>query len=264
MKKIVPNLIRIKTNYDPTVTEGLLVWRYNRIIDNGYTFPLHDYYTYCALLLRNEEIDNVPQIMKNGNELKPEIKFEIINFQINNKEKISNDDLKFHIASRQGIVEDKKRIIKHEISRTNLNGKLLKTISPYNSNYYRTLLHLTREFREITLLDWFIPIVLTYERLIHIFIKHVEETKFGDGQFKHRTFFEYRPDEIWILLKTIVKNETQSIQEHFLENSMNHELDRLSLMKDYRRSSRNPIILNEDRFVLTIDKNGFIKQFHQL
>jgi len=264
MKKKVPNLIRIETNFEPIVSERILLRRYNRIIDEGYSFPIYDFYTYCALLIRHTDLKELPEIMKTGNKIKPEIKFELINCQISNDEKVSEKDLVFHLAVRRKMVEERKRIIKKEITRTNLNGKELQVIGPKNSIFYRALLSLTREFRDITLMDWFIPIVLTYERLIHIFIKHVEETKFGRGQFKHRTFFDYLPEEIWILLKTIIKLEKQSIQDHFLENRVNYDLKKLTMVKDYRRNFNNPIIFGGDKFVLRIDKNGFIQQFHQI
>jgi hypothetical protein len=91
----------------------------------------------------------------------------------------------------------------------------------------------------------------------------VQETKFTDGQFKQRSYFEYEPEEIWTLLKTVIKFEQENIKEHFLQNSINYKLERKELMKDYRRNYQNPIIFNHDEFVPRIDKNGFIKQFYQ-
>lgn len=263
MKKIVPNLIRIETSYEPVANERILLWRYNRIIKQGYTFPLHDFYTYCALFIRHYGNDKLPKEWINTEEINSKVRFELINLQLLNDEKVSKGDFRFHQVERQKMVTERKRIIKKEISRTNIKGKILNTIGHSNSKFYRTLLILTREFTDITIMDWFIPIVLTYERLIHIFIKHVEETKFADGQFKQRSFFEYRPDEIWTLLKVIIKNEQQDIQDHFLENSVHYQLERKELMKDYRRCYKNPILFNEDEFILRIDKNGFIQQFYQ-
>jgi hypothetical protein len=43
-KKTVPYLIRIESSYEPIASERLLLWRYNRIIDEGYTFPVFDFY----------------------------------------------------------------------------------------------------------------------------------------------------------------------------------------------------------------------------
>ena len=141
------------------------------------------------------------------------------------------------------MVDKRKEIIKKEISRTNINGKILNQINYKNSEYYRELLNLTNQFVDITILDYFIPIVLTYERLVHIFIKHVEETKFGDGKFKNRTFFDYRSSEIWTLIKTIIKIDEENIKEHFIENAVNRDLGKSDLMVDYRRNVNNPIMI---------------------
>lgn len=263
MKKTVPNLIRIETSYESVAAERILLWRYNQIIEEEYSFPLHDFYTYCALIIRHFGKEKLPKEWVNTDEIKSKIRFEFINLQLLNDEEVSKEEFQFHLTERRIKVFERKKIIKKEIARTNINGKILNSIGHSNSEFYRTLLRLTNEFTDITLMDWFIPIVLTYERLIHIFIKHVEETKFGDGQFKQRSFFEYQSDEIWTLLKTIIKFAKQDIQDHFLENSVHHQLKRKELMKDYRRSYKNPIIFNQDEFILQINKSGFIQQFYQ-
>ena len=264
MKKIVPNLIKIESTYEPLASERILLCRYNLIIEEGYFFPQHDFYTYCALILRHYGKEKLPKEWIDTQEIKDKVRFELIIFQLLNNEKVSKEDFQFHLTERRRMVTERKKIIKKEIARTNINGKTLNTIGHSNSEFYSTLLKLTREFRDITLLDWFIPIVLTYERLIHIFVKHVEETKFGEGQFKQRSFFEYKPEEIWTLLKTIIKAEKENIKEHFLENSINYQLNKKELMIDYRRNHQNPVIFNNDHFVISIDRNGFIKQFYQI
>ena len=141
---------------------------------------------------------------------------------------------------------------------------ILNQINYKNSDYYRELLKLKNQFVDVTILDYFIPIVLTYERLVHILIKHVEETKFDDGQFKTRTFFNYESSEIWTLITTIIKTDEENIKEHFIENAVNKDLGKPELMKDYRRNANNPIMIEDDKFALTIDKNGFIKMLHQI
>lgn len=263
-KKIVPYLIRIESKYKPIESERLLLWRYNRIIDKGYTFPVFDFYCYCALLIRHMESKQIPKIMLNGTELKQEVKFQLINFQINNNEDISKTDKEFHLTEIKKMLIERKQFIKKEIHQTKFDKSEIDSIGPKNSKFYRNLLILTRGFTDITIMDWFIPIVLTYERLIHIFVRHVEETKFADGKKKRQTFFDYEPSEIWTLLKTLIKYDEENIQNHFLENSINYQLDKKYLTTEYLRNYENPIIYNGDSFVIRIDKNGFIKQFYQL
>jgi hypothetical protein len=264
LRKKVPNLIPIETSYEPIASERILLFRYNRIIEEQYTFAEFDFYCYCALLMRHTKLEKLPEIMLNGKELKPEIRFQLINFKKNNNEKISANEEEFHHFEMKRMVEERKGFIKKEIKRTKIDKKEIDNISPYNSGFYRTLLILTREFTDITLMDYFIPVVLTYERLIHIFIRHVEETKFANGKSKRQTFFTYQSGEIWTLLKTIIKIDQENIKEHLIENKVHYDLDRKELMTDYLRNYENPIIFDGDKFALRIDKNGFIKQFYQL
>lgn len=269
MKKKVPNLITIETSFTPSEQEGVLLFRFNLILKEGFSFPYHDMYTYCSLLLRHHGLENIPELIQDfmyedGN-LIPEIRFELIRFQKLKNEEISQEDLKFFMELWREKVEIRKEIIKKEVRRTNPPGKELQKLGYNTSDYYKRLLELTSEFTDITLLDYFIPIVLTYERLIHIFVKHVEETKFWDGLFKKRTYFTYEDTEIWKLLKMIIRKvDVENIREHFIENSVNVELGRKELCRDYYRGYSNPICFNGDRFILRIDKNGFIKQFFQL
>lgn len=268
MKKIVPNLIRINTEYTAVEAENLFLWRCERTISHGYSFSITDFNCYCGLLIKREGLENlhpkiVNYILENG-EIKREIKYELLRLKTLDNQELTEEEKLFFNNERRTLVDKRKEIIKKEIGRTNINGKILNQISYKNSDYYRELLNLTNQFVDITILDYFIPIVLTYERLVHIFIKHVEETKFGEGQFKTRTFFNYRSSEIWTLIKTIIKIDEENIKEHFIENAVNRDLGKPDLMIEYRRNVNNPIMIENDKFALTIDKNGFIKMLHQI
>lgn len=268
MKKNVANLIRINSEYDNQEAENILRWRFERAIHEGYILPQDDYFLYCAILIKQDGMENLPErfkqnIIKNK-ELNSEVNFHLLRLKVNDKIELSEKEKELFNHLRREKVNERKAIIKKEITRTTLRGKILNKINHTNSLHYKELLYLTSGFSDITLLDWFIPIVLKYERLIHIYIRHVEETKFAESQTKKRTFFSYKSTEIWTLLKTLIKQEAQEIKEHFIENSFNYNLGRPALMKVYRRTEKNPILHDGDSFALEIDKNGFIMKFHQI
>ena len=54
--------------------------------------------------------------------------------------------------------------------------------------------------------------------------------------------------------------------EHFLNVSFGFELNDASLIKDYHRGFGKfpPILLDNDKFRLTINKYGFIESFYQI
>ena len=82
MKKIVPNLIRINSDFTPSEAEDLFLWRCNRTISQGYSFSIMDFNCYCGLQIKRNGLENlhpkiVNYILKNG-EIKREIKYELI------------------------------------------------------------------------------------------------------------------------------------------------------------------------------------------
>ena len=145
-----------------------------------------------------------------------------------------------------------------EIQRTGINAQKL-TLG--NSLHLRNLLTIVREFDdEITLIRWFVPVKLSFKKCVHIYVKHVEETKFAEGAFKIRTFFNYRFDEILKLLKVVLRQEEDAIKEHLLYVSIADQTNHPEFKKDYRNES---IEFNSDTFTLAIDINGYVTKFHQ-
>lgn len=268
MKKDVANLIKINSDYSPAKAESLLLWRFGKAIKEGYPLPHNDFYLYCALQIKRNGFENLPEKFKDSivvsGQLEVEIQFHLLRLKLLDGTEITNEERIFFSELRRAKVNLRKVIIKKEIGKTMLKGKIVNTISHTNSSDYKELLKLTSAFSDITLLDWFIPIVLKYDRLIHIFVRHVEETKFAESQTVKRTFFSYKSEEIWVLLKTIIKREAEDIKEHFIENAASLALGKPELMKPYHRNPYNPILFDGDKFAISIDKNGFIMKFHQL
>lgn len=267
MKKDVPFVVKIKVQRDPESLEGFFLFRFNKMIEDGHNFPLHDFNLYCAILLRKVGLENLPESFKNyivqHNEIRPEIQFHKTLLALELEENIPDNEMSIHLKARLKRAIDRMRIVKTEIKRVGINPNKL-TLD--NSKDYRELLNVIQEFDDITLMDWFIPIVLKFERFVYIYVKHVEETKFAAGQFKARSFFDYKHTEILTLIKKILKQEEESIQEHFLDVAIGNTLKDNSKIKDYHRGFKkfSPIILGGDKFSLSIDKHGFIQKFYQI
>lgn len=266
MKKDIPNTIKIEFPYDPESIEGLMLFRYDRIIEEGHTFSIHDFDLFCAIIIRKHGLEKIHEsILKYAIEnenIRPEIQFQMTALALELGEEIDEQELKAHAKARIVRVIKRKETVKKEIQRTGINAK---KVTLNNTSYYRELLTLIKGFNDLTLIDWFVPIVLTFKKFVHIYVKHVEETKFGDGQFKRRSYFDYKYTEILNLLKAILKQEEQSIKDHFLEVVVGRTMKNESKIKDYHRGFRKftPIVFGGDEFRLTIDKNGFIQSFYQ-
>lgn len=266
MKKIIPDLIKILIKSSSKETENIFFSTFNNIIEEQYRFPKHDFDLYCAILVRKYKLEELDESYKNyiivDGKIRDEIKLHIVYLGLVNNEEISEMDFDFYTKKIKEESARKKAIVKKEVIRTNFHFNNLKT---HNSEDYRMLISIIKNFNDLTLLNFFIPIVLTFERFVHIYVKHVEETKFGIGQFKKRTFFDYNHNEILKLLRIIIGQEAEDIKDHFSEVRMGIELNKKEKVKSYHRGFGRfkPIEYNNDKFALTIDVRGFVQKFYQ-
>ena len=265
-KKDIPSLIRINVPYDPSMLEDLLLFRYNLIVKEGYAFSYRDFDLFSAIMLRRHGITNAPKIVQKyaikNDQIIDRIKFEMISLGVEQNEPVKGEDEAFYCKMKRERGLERKRIVKKEIGRV-VNNAMSITLK--NSDYYRELLNIVTQFNDLTLIDWFVPIKLTFEKFVHIYVKHVEETRFGDGQFKKRSFFDYKHTEILSLLKAVLAQEEEDIKEHFLFVAVGYSIKDNSKIKDYHRGfgKFSKLIFDDNEFRLTIDKYGFIQTFHQ-
>ena len=77
MKKNIPYLIPISFESNSGNLEDLIFWRFENMIDEGYRFPKHDFDLYCAILLRNERIENLSKDYQNYLQVENKIRDEV-------------------------------------------------------------------------------------------------------------------------------------------------------------------------------------------
>jgi len=222
---------------------------------------------FFAILLRRDGIDNAPifvkkYAIKNGKIL-DRIRFEMLNLGMQQGEDMKQEDEEFYYSNLKERALKRKEIVKKEIGRVVNKAHL---INLKNSHYYRELLSIVTKFNDLTLIDWFIPIKLTFDKFVHIYVKHVEETKFGEKDQQKRSFFDYKHSEILTLLKSILRQEEEDIKVHFAEISVAFEMKQFNKMKDYHRGFKNfsKLVYDGNEFILSIDKKGFIQSFFQV
>ena len=104
-------------------------------------------------------------------------------------------------------------------------------------------------------MPWFVPIYLDLEMLLHIYIRHTKETFLNKSNYKGRTLFQYKLEDIKTLLKCVLQVVEEEIKEHFVYIA--------SGMVD-KNFHRKKIFYNDDCYQLRIRVDGRIMQFHQL
>lgn len=268
MKKSIPNIINVEPEDDISFDERILINRIDQNIQKGYSISGYDSDRYFAALIRNVGAEILSEdfkkfCFKNG-KLKDRIRYNIIRATRESNGKISITNNQFYREYLKQKIEYRNNYMIKEINRTGINGK--KELGQ-KSSYFKQLLRIVSQIEdEVTLIDGFVPVKIRFEELVHIFVKHVEETKFGVGQFAKRTFFNYNLDQIWVLLKTVLMQEAKSIFEHFHEVKVGFLTNDESLIKDYHRGFKKFkfIEYNDDTLALSIKSDGYIKKFHQL
>lgn len=104
-----------------------MLYRFNNIIEEGYTFSVNDFNLFCAILIRKKSLENLPEQFKNyiiqDNIIRPEIQFQKIALVIEAEEYVKEQDLKFQYESRLKMVIERKNTIRKEIQRTGINAK---------------------------------------------------------------------------------------------------------------------------------------------
>lgn len=268
-KQEIPFTLTLPIEYDPTITEGLLLWQYNQVIKDGYPLSEREFYLLCAILIRREGIEQFPEKFKqkafDNNQPNEFIRFNIIALTIELGEDISDEDNKFYYNKLLNRALERKSIVRKEVIKTGFQMSKFN-LKNNDTSYYRRLLELIKGFDEITLLHCDVPIRLTFERLIHIYVRHLEETRFGVGNKGKRTFFQYQYSLIFGLLKRVITHIEEEIREHFLLVRVGLIEGDLSAVVDFNRGLRgvDPIEFADDKFGLQIRKDGTIMTFFQI
>ncbi len=262
MKKNVPFIINQSIEYNLYEFMDLHIQTIQRDINNDYYISNEDLEIAIAIGQIYNWADKIEDKLQRFS-LKQEVSKEKVKFhkltilnQLNLLIK-PNEKLELRVLEMAMKVE-RKKIVEAEIARTNLTRKEKNL----RLNYLETLLNEIREFpSELTLIATYIPITLSFNKLVHILIKHFEETKFGEGQFKKRTFFDYNYKQFLTLLKAVLNSEMDFIISHFRKIYLikNHCIE--GELKSY---INNSISYNGDAFQLVILPNGKIDRFHQI
>ncbi|MCA0363787.1 MAG: hypothetical protein LCH67_07065 [Bacteroidetes bacterium] len=262
MKKKIPNLINVDIPYGAESVEAFHLMTIQNDIKSGYSISYYDFDLYCAIIIRLYGIDKLPENIRNycmqDDKLKDNSLFQKIRLMKQLGKVFSEEEVSFFQDHLRRKVRERKQILRDEIKRTGINPLKL-TVG--NSPYLRLLLSIVRDFDdELTLIHWFIPVKLTFKKFVHIYVKHVEDTKFSEGAFKNRTYFNYETEEIFTLLKAVLRQHEEEIKEHLLYISIANENNHPEYKNLYMN---NWISYNGDTFALAIDNNGYITKFHQ-
>jgi hypothetical protein len=96
------------------------------------------------------------------------------------------------------------------------------------------------------------PVWWDYERLIHIYLRHVEGMQVGE-KFEEKTVFQYKLRDIKRLVEIVLEKVDDEIQKHFLENKD----------QDFKRHGTMAVYYNGDYYNIDIGQDGRLMTFYK-
>lgn len=113
------------------------------------------------------------------------------------------------------------------------------------------MISICSQFEDDVLLPYEIPIWWDFERFLHIFIRHVKETKIGE-RFSEKTIFQYKYRDIRRIVENVIKSVYIDIKEHFKEKPT----------INYRRMGTRSVYYDGIYYRIEIEPSGRLITFH--
>lgn len=251
-KKEIPNTIQVKTDFDGWY-ENQLAYNFlkSRYLKKEDLSPYEEFRYFGLRTYYKENITDDDYLAfatkSDGKSIKDKVRYFELEAKFNDN-LISDDDINEFITLIAEETNEKNRIIDLELERT--NQKLLELIEHYGDKI-ENLKKICSSFEEEILLYGEKIIYLDFERFVHIFSRHVTETKIGDKS-KIKTVFQYKFDSIMQLISAVLESSKDEIQEHFKNNPE----------EQFRRMGSRSIYVDGHYYRVEIKKDGRLFTFH--
>ena len=128
----------------------------------------------------------------------------------------------------------------------------IKELQIHRGKAIATLVKMSSMFKDQRLITSNYPVWLDYERFLHIFMRHVRETKVGE-RFLDKSVFSYEFKEILDLIKIIINTIAQELDEHFATYPE----------KTFFRKGEQALHFQGDFYSLEVDTNGRLLTFYK-
>lgn len=149
------------------------------------------------------------------------------------------------INKRSGIRGD------HLIKELKRSTEKLKELAEKNKDTLLSLAYICSNFDDEVILPYKFPIWWDAERFIHIYTRHVKETKVGE-RFDDKTIFQYKFRDIKRIVSAVIETVYEEIEKHFEENPD----------KNFRRMGNRSVYFDGVYYRLEIESSGRLITFH--
>jgi hypothetical protein len=251
-EKDIPNTIEVKFD-----ARGIDLDRYNlgffdSRLRNGYKLIPEEEFEYFGLQLFYDsefKIDEFKNqiIDATTGKIKTQVRYYQLKAKFLKSELTSDEQKEFN-----EIISDRSKykieILTEEFKRST---EKLKDIAVHHKDAFKTLIYICSQFEDEILLPFEIPIWWEFKRFLHIYIRHVKETKIGE-RFTEKTIFQYKFKDIKRIVKAVIESVYDEIKQEFKEQPN----------KNFRRMGTRSILYDGNYYRIVIEPTGRLIDFH--
>lgn len=182
-------------------------------------------------------------------QIKEEIRYQSLLLKFENDELNKSEKLEFEKLLEK---EGKRRfdILKKELEKSTEKVKDIFQENPRIMKWFSALI-VTFKPKRFTFGK--IPVWWDFERFIHIFLRHVEETQVGERN-KDRGRFQYEIGEVQSVIQLILNRLNEEIQQFFTDNPG----------KDFNRHGEMAVYFKGDYYAMHIRYDGRLMTFYKI
>ncbi len=253
-KKEIQNVIKVSFDPSGTSLQRLELYNLTSRLKAGYKLFSDEENKYWGYKL----FFNADQVSKDDlkklidpltGKVKEEIRFyqlkaEYFNTEYTDTPKI-NDELSNLLKKRSKANID---LLKEDLKRS--SERLTEIGKKYNDNL-RVIIKYCLEFEDEVLLPYELPIWWDFERFLHIYIRHVKETKIGE-RFEDKTVFQYKFRDIKRIISGVLRSIYKEILQHFKDNPTN----------TFKRLGKRSVYHDGNYYRVEIEPSGRLVTFH--
>lgn len=249
----LPDPITINSKLTDIDEEELTLWTNNQRLENGYKLIPEEINRHNGIILRKYEEQISEEHLINFKNIETgEIK-EILKYHYFNskyfKDLLSEEEKKEFEEVIKAEADYKMKILRKELQKSQ---EKWKEIGIDYKQSLAWLMNFSSSFRPVRLTHGKTPIWWDYESLLHIYMRHVSETKIGE-RFESKTVFQYKFKDIKRVIETVLKDTEDEIIEHF-ENNPD---------KDFKKVGTQSVYFNGDYYAIHISTNGRLRTFYK-
>ena len=248
-EKDVPNTLIV--NFDSRGVE------WNRFKLGMYTsrlssdYPLIDaerqeYLALQAYYDKLSEAEKAEAIDTNTGLLKSLIRYHYLEIKFMNSDLTPEEDEDFR------RLQDERTKPKIELLRAELgrSSERLKDIAVHHKDPLNRVIVIAVQFEDEVILPYKFPIWWNFERFLHIYIRHVKETKLGE-RFAEKTIFQYKFKDVRRIIDAVLSSIYPEVEEHFKTNT-----------DVFRRMGKRAVYYDGIYYRVEIESNGLLRTFH--